>query len=109
MTLTFQILAPGNAQLSFSNLSVLENDGQGTALQATSQSANYTFQTGPSNTGGRYILGDLNHDGKVTLSDLSILIGNWKSTQNSESDLNHDGVVDIKDISTFLSKMEVTR
>jgi len=109
MTLTFQVIGIGDAQLSVSNLLVLENDGLGTSLPVSSQSSHFTLQNNPAASGGGYQLGDLNHDGKVNLSDLSILIGSWKSSKNTEADLNHDGVVDVKDLSALLSKMETSR
>ena len=42
--------------------------------------------------------GDLNHDGKVELADLSIML-HWWGTDNTCADQNHDGIVDLIDIS----------
>lgn len=47
---------------------------------------------------------DLDHDGKVTVLDLSILISNMtKPKPNPQADLNGDGVVDEKDIEILQS------
>ena len=47
-------------------------------------------------------IGDLNHDGKVDIYDLSILLSQWN--QNGNGDLNGSGRVDIYDLSILLSK-----
>jgi len=44
---------------------------------------------------------DLNHDGKITLVDLSILAYRWGSA-DCEADLNGNGEVDLADFSIFL-------
>ncbi|HEX5395372.1 MAG TPA: dockerin type I domain-containing protein [Candidatus Saccharimonadales bacterium] len=46
--------------------------------------------------------GDINGDGSVNILDLSILLGNW-NTSNSASDINKDGTVNILDLSVLLS------
>lgn len=48
--------------------------------------------------------GDLNKDGIIDMSDVSILLssGNYGSETNLANDINHDGVVDVKDISIIL-------
>lgn len=48
--------------------------------------------------------GDINGDGRVDITDLSILLANWNSTTNPASDLNADGVVNVFDLSIILSK-----
>jgi hypothetical protein len=48
--------------------------------------------------------GDLNNDGKVNISDLSILLSNWgKTGATVTGDINKDGKVNISDLSTLLS------
>ena len=44
---------------------------------------------------------DLNHDDKITLVDLSILIYRWGSA-DCEADLNSNGEIDLADFSIFL-------
>lgn len=48
--------------------------------------------------------GDINCDGKVNLSDFSILLYFWKKTNpsNQRADINKDGVVNIRDLSILL-------
>jgi hypothetical protein len=45
---------------------------------------------------------DLNHDGVVNISDLSILLSNY-NTSNAVADINKDGIVSILDLSQLLS------
>lgn len=49
---------------------------------------------------------DLNSDGKVNLSDLSILLSNWGAVkpQADKGDINGDGAVNLSDLSILLSK-----
>ncbi|HET9721517.1 MAG TPA: dockerin type I domain-containing protein [Candidatus Saccharimonadales bacterium] len=47
-------------------------------------------------------VGDLNSDGQVNITDLSIMLSNWGTT-NSTCDLNTNGSVDIFDLSILLS------
>jgi Dockerin type I domain len=46
--------------------------------------------------------GDLNNDGVVNITDLSILLTNW-GTSNQIADINNDGKVNISDLSIMLS------
>ena len=46
--------------------------------------------------------GDLNHDGLVDGADLSILLGNWNSS-NTDSDLDGSGLVDGADLNLLLA------
>ncbi len=50
--------------------------------------------------------GDLNGDGRVNITDLSILLTNWNKTgvPASQGDINGSGKVDITDLSILLSK-----
>ncbi|HEX5395376.1 MAG TPA: choice-of-anchor Q domain-containing protein [Candidatus Saccharimonadales bacterium] len=52
--------------------------------------------------GGSSVTGDINGDGKVDITDLSILLSNY-STTNGSADLNKDGTVNILDLSILLS------
>ena len=47
--------------------------------------------------------GDINGDGSVNITDLSILLSDWL-TSDPGSDLNSDGIVDIFDLSILLSR-----
>ena len=46
--------------------------------------------------------GDINGDGKVNITDLSLLLSAW-GTNNTAADLNKSGKVDIADLSILLS------
>jgi hypothetical protein len=45
---------------------------------------------------------DLDKDGVVSASDLSILLGAWGSSPNHPADFNNDGVVDAIDLAAML-------
>jgi len=45
------------------------------------------------------VQGDVNGDGHVNISDLSILASSWQSRTDLRADFNHDGVVAIADLS----------
>jgi predicted outer membrane repeat protein len=51
------------------------------------------------------VIGDLNADGVVDVSDLLILLSSWGECQKSEcsADLNNDGFVDVSDLLILLS------
>lgn len=102
LTVVFQAKAAGPVELSLTNTSVLANDGLGTTVTVPNQLANFNIVTPPIVS---YVAEDLNHDGKVDLSDLSVLIANWGIPRNKAADLNGDGVVDARDLSILLSKM----
>src|SRR4051812_17905853 len=46
--------------------------------------------------------GDLNSDNTVNITDLSILLSNY-GTSNASADINNDGTVNILDLSVLLS------
>ena len=103
------------AELVVSDLEIFGSDGQGTAVKAIGRS--YTINEAPvapepENTTGAggfaatpVDQSDLNGDGKVTISDLSILIVKTVDSYNSEYDLNSDGRVGIGDISVLLTEL----
>src|SRR5690349_7650235 len=51
---------------------------------------------------------DLNGDGKVNLSDLSILLTNYDKTNAAKGDINGDGSVNLTDLSILLSQFGST-
>ncbi len=49
--------------------------------------------------------GDLNHDGVISIADLSALLASWGTAQvSTEADINKDLVVNIVDLSVLLSR-----
>jgi len=64
----------------------------------------YEFVT--SGGGGGKAIGDLNSDGHVSITDLSILLSNYGTT-NATADCNSDGTVSILDLSILLSHFGV--
>lgn len=61
-----------------------------------SASATYEVTTPPTRPG------DLNGDNQVDYADLSILLGNWKTT-DATADINNDSIVNILDLTIILS------
>lgn len=50
-----------------------------------------------------YRPGDINHDGRINIFDLSILLSNYGRI-GTVADINHDGIVNIFDLSILLSR-----
>jgi hypothetical protein len=59
-------------------------------------------KSGPSPSAGRFVLEDVNHDGKVDILDAFALARQLKArAPNSHLDINGDGVVDERDVTTL--------
>jgi hypothetical protein len=98
--LFFRSKQEGTAIIDIKQPQVLADDGQGTAIPTTVQPAMLNILvTQLSGTA------DIDRDGKVDFTDLSILMANWGTPKNLKADLNGDGIVDIKDLSILLSKI----
>jgi len=102
LTIVFRAKTAGSVKLSLINTSVLTNDGLGTAIDVPNQLASFNVVIPPIIS---YPIEDINRDGKVNLSDMSILVGNWGVPRNTDTDLNADGIVNGKDFSILLSKL----
>ena len=102
LTVVFQAKASGPIELKLVNTSVLANDGLGTTVIVPNQLASFSIVTP---LAVLYPTEDLNRDGKITLSDLSIFVNNWGTSRNKEADFNADGVINTKDLSILLSKL----
>lgn len=108
--LTGTTLAKGDG--SWSMTLSTENFGKGTYdFKAQSQvtgkgdslfSADYLIGVGEAPKGVKGAA-DINHDGKVNLSDLSMLLAHWGQSYPMV-DLNGNGKVDLADLSVLLSK-----
>lgn len=104
LTVVFRAKAAGSVELSLINTIVLANDGLGTTITVPNQLASFSIVKPPVIS---YPIEDINHDGKVNLSDMSILVGNWGVPLNKDTDLNADGIVNSQDLSILLSKLIV--
>jgi hypothetical protein len=80
----------------------IPTDFDGTTRDASPDAGAYEFTSSPPPPPSPKV-GDINGDGRVDISDLSILLTNWGSTTNTASDLNNNGVVDVFDLSILLS------
>lgn len=91
----------GRGSVDFNSASVLANDENGTEILKQKTGAKYTIldKNLPSP--------DLNNDGKVSMSDISILISAWGSSEieNHRYDMNQDGKVNLLDLSILISKI----
>lgn len=66
-------------------------------------SPSVSFSVMGSGTGAAWRRSDLNHDRRVDLVDLSILLANWGNKPgNTAADVNEDGTVDLVDVSIML-------
>jgi hypothetical protein len=102
MNILFKVKSGGTATIDIKDAQVLANDGLGTNILTDVVPANLILVPPPTpqkNTA------DLNGDGKVDFSDVSILIAHWGVSKDPRFDLNKDGVVDIKDLSILISRI----
>ena len=100
LNVSFKVKSAGVAIVNIKDAQVLANDGLGTNILAQVVPANLTLVPPLSKTN----IADLNGNGQVDISDVSILIAHWGTSTDPRFDLNKDGVVDIKDLSILMSK-----
>ena len=86
--------------------------GQGTTFNANYIDKTYAhIDGGPSNTGYFTakvggLRGDVNHDGQVNITDVTLLISmalNETGADNPAADVNGDGIINITDVTTLIS------
>lgn len=63
--------------------------------------------TNPAASASTALPADVNNDGVVNISDLSLLLSKWGTT-DAACDINDDGIVNISDLSVLLSKWGTT-
>jgi hypothetical protein len=64
----------------------------------------YSFTPTPTPSPGVAIVGDINGNGKVDISDFDMLMNNWGKTGTGiQGDLDHNGVVDILDFNLLMA------
>jgi len=92
------------------NSATVSNGTHTVTAQAFDPSGNTGNSTGASVTvsnagGGTGKIGDVNGDGQVNLTDVSIAISHWKKTgqTKSQGDVNGDGQVNLTDISIIVA------
>ena len=95
----FKAKKSGIANVNFSNASVLANDGKGTEILEKEFGAIYSIK------GIQASDLDFNGDGKLNISDISILVSKLNdSSADAMYDLNMDGKVNLMDLSIVLSR-----
>lgn len=112
-TVYFYASTTGQHDISLTNLQLISSDGTGTPLVITEnsqQSISVQHSDKTSLGAGALVsvseeaatLSDLDHDGEVTLRDISIFMGVWQN-KSRVIDLNQDGEMDFSDFSILLS------
>lgn len=99
INVSFKVKGSGAATIDVKDAQVLANDGLGTNILTEVVPSNLTLVSPISQK-----VVDINGDGKVDLSDVSVLISHWGVAKGSRFDLSGDGIVDIKDLSILISK-----
>ncbi len=103
LTLTFKAKDPGEANLVFKNAQVLASDGKGTDV--LNRIVNLTYSIREETQEKQPPSADLNDDGKINMTDFSIMTVAMFKKYDSAYDLNMDGKVDISDLSNILSQI----
>ncbi len=114
VTVTFKALAPGDAKLQLHDARILEHDGLGTdAPLAIPIDTIFSVATDTMHTTlnvdtitsvtvkPTFAPTDLNHDGHITLSDVSIFLL-YLATGDTRGDVTGDGHVSVTDFSVLL-------
>lgn len=118
ITVTFESLAPGDAEITLADVRILKHDGLGTEAELAvpidalftiteEELDKQTIATAAVSDPRITILAagrstDLNGDNLQTIADISIFMRHL-ATQNNRSDFNSDGVVSAKDLSIILN------
>ncbi|RAV11524.1 hypothetical protein DQG23_36180 [Paenibacillus contaminans] len=107
--LTFKAKAttlPASGVISISSATL--GDAGGNETEAASSSISMLVIAGSAGT----IAGDINHDGKVSVGDLSIVAANYGKNSSSpdweqvkQADLNKDGKIDIEDLAAVARRI----
>ena len=126
LTLTIAAKQPGTATLTFEDAEAYASDGTGALVVSKTHSITFTIPatssalvatntsapTSAVETGTPTIAKaptppspDLNGDGRVDITDMSIIILHMFGTYDPRYDLNLDGSVNIADLSILMSKM----
>lgn len=98
ITLSFKAKRAGETNIDITDAQVLANDGLGTNILTDVVPGTLVVK----NKQTQKL--DINGNGKVDLSDASILIFHW-GTNDAKSDVNGDGIVNLKDLSILAAKL----
>lgn len=109
LTIRLKALRAGTAQLYFKDAQVLASDGAGTPVETVGTPFTYSIRV-PNSGGGSAapvpsIDIDFDHDGRVDIGDMSILLMHVGQPYNAMYDLNRDGVLSIGDLSVLFTRM----
>ena len=97
VTISFKAKRAGKTIIDITDAQVLANDGLGTNILTDVVPGTLVVKDKQTQKL------DINGNGKVDLSDVSILISYW-GTDNAQSDLSGDGIVNLKDLSMLAAK-----
>jgi len=113
LTLKVRAKKAGRAELHFKDTDVYGHDGRGKTVDTEKRSFAYTI--GEKSTGSTHAAtayqeipkpsADFNGDGRVTISDMSILAIQLLAGYNARYDLNLDGGVNLADLSVFFASL----
>ncbi len=96
---------PGTSSLSYSDSGLASGTVYNytvTAYDSGGTESGKSVSSSASTSGAAAVIGDLNNDGHVSITDLSILLTHWGTT-NAACDLNLSGTVELGDLSMLLS------
>jgi len=113
--ITFRVTKKGAGKITFATGMTLAHDGKGTDVLTNTEDFSYsvqppndavnsnTIKTADSEPVG--FVYDLNKDGQITFSDISILVIETLKTYNAQYDYNTDGKVSFDDIKILYGKI----
>jgi len=117
-TFTVRAKKTGEATVELRNTQALAGDGKGTAIQHVARTVKFiipesTIAALPAESGDSTasirttygVIGDVDGDGTVSISDMSTLLVHILMPYDSKYDLNTDGAVTISDLSIVLSML----
>jgi hypothetical protein len=113
ITVTFMATKGGESPVTIKDASILKHDGMGSQASLTTPiDSLFTITTPPILTNKKSTVtvrdplrtGDLNNDGAVTMTDVSIFFM-YVTTLNKKGDLNQDGKISTSDLSILIGQM----
>lgn len=107
LTLRLKALRSGSAQMYFKDAQVLASDGAGTPVETVGTPFTYDIHAPGTAGGGSQTppTMDFDHDNRIDIGDMSILLIHLGGTYDARYDLNRDGVLSIGDLSVMFTRM----